>query len=64
MKFIRQQKILVLMLFSFYMVMFRDQDAGQIRSIWLITVPLKLWKGSNIWEQIEQIKILFLSELF
>jgi hypothetical protein len=32
MKFIRQQKIHILIL-SFYMVMFRDQDAGRNRSI-------------------------------
>jgi hypothetical protein len=30
-----------------YMVMSRDRDVGR-----MITVPLKTWKSSNIWEQL------------
>jgi len=29
----------------------------------MIIVPLKGWKSSNIWEQPEQIKILFMKKL-
>ena len=33
-----------------YMIMSRDQNAGRSHSMKLITVPLKGWKSSNIWE--------------
>ena len=42
-----------------YMVKSRDQNAGRSHNIKLIILPLKGWKSSNIWEQTEQIKILF-----
>jgi len=40
-----------------YMVTSRDQYED------LIIVPLKGWKSSNIWEQLQQIKILFRKKL-
>ena len=64
MKFIRQQKIRVLM-FSFYMVKFRDQDAGRNHGIKI---------DNSSFESVEGFKYLgktwtnknyfFLSELF
>jgi hypothetical protein len=39
-----------------YMVTSQDQNAGRRRYIKTDDVPLKGWKGSNIWERI---KILF-----
>jgi len=34
-----------------YMIMSRDQNAGQV-TVWrLIIVPLKGWKISNLWEK-------------
>jgi len=46
-----------------YMVMSRDQNAGRSRSISLIIVPLRAMKGLYIWEQNQQIKILFRKKL-
>jgi len=34
-----------------YMVMFRDRDPRRSHNKRLIIAPLKLWKGSYIWEQ-------------
>ena len=34
-----------------YMVMSREQNAGQCHSIKIIIVPLKGWNSSNSWEQ-------------
>jgi hypothetical protein len=33
-----------------YMVMSRDQNAGRSQNIKLVTVPLKVWNSSDIWE--------------
>ena len=40
-----------------------DQNAGRSQVQRLITIPLKGWKISNIWEQPLQIKILFKKKL-
>ena len=34
-----------------YMVMSRDQNAGENHSIKQITIPLKVWNSLDIWEQ-------------
>jgi len=34
-----------------YMVMSRDQNAGRSHNIKQITVPMKAWNNSDIWEQ-------------
>ena len=35
-----------------YMVISRDQNAGNIHSVGLIIVPSRGWKSLNIWEQL------------
>jgi len=34
-----------------YVAVSRGQNAGRCHNIKMITVPLKGWKSSNIWEQ-------------
>ena len=54
-----------------YMIMSRDQKAGRSYSMKIDNssierveiVPLKGWKSSNVWEQPQQIKILFRKKL-
>ena len=46
-----------------YMVMSRDQNAGRIHRWGLIIVPSRVWKSLNIWEQLQQIKILLQKKL-
>ena len=40
-----------------------DQNAGQSHDIKTENSSLKEWKSSNIWEQHEQIKIIFWKKL-
>jgi hypothetical protein len=35
-----------------YLTVSRDQNTGRIHSMKMDKVPLKVWKSSNVWEQL------------
>jgi hypothetical protein len=46
-----------------YMMMSRDQNVGLSHNKHIIIVPLRVWKSSNICEQLKQIKNLLRNKL-